>query len=472
MSSPLPDGFRVRLVDDAIVLGEGTVLVGGSPLTALRIAKGRPRFRAGCDLVATDPASSRLAERLLATNLALPDLSTTAPPIATDLTVVIPVRDRPEQLDHCLASLEGLTCLVVDDASVDPDAIAGVACRHKAILVSLTENVGPAAARNAGLTHVATPYVAFVDSDVEVRSVDLLALARHFVDPSVAVVGPRVVGKTRQPRPRWFERYETRDSSLTLGTQSGAVRPGAAVAWLPSACVVGRTSALRDGFDPHMRVGEDVDLVWRLADGGWRIRYDAAVQADHETRPTVRGWLGRKAFYGSGSAALAARHGDRVAPAALSPTYALAAAAVLLRHRLAVPLALVAVARGHRSVARALPTEPSAVRASVSVATRGFGWAVRQESALALRHWWPLTLVGFLLSWRVRRAVTAALLVDLALTLRETPDLPVRDLPAHFAARRLDDLSYGAGLWWGAFRHRTLAPLAPRWITRTSPRPW
>jgi hypothetical protein len=26
---------------------------------------------------------------------------------------------------------------------------------------------------------------------------------------------------------------------------------------------------------------------------------------------------------------------------------------------------------------------------------------------------------------------------------------------------RLDDLAYGAGLWWGAVRHRTLVPLLP-----------
>ena len=31
----------------------------------------------------------------------------------------------------------------------------------------------------------------------------------------------------------------------------------------------------------------------------------------------------------------------------------------------------------------------------------------------------------------------------------------------HVVAHRLDDLAYGAGLWWGALRHRTLAPLCP-----------
>jgi len=34
-------------------------------------------------------------------------------------------------------------------------------------------------------------------------------------------------------------------------------------------------------------------------------------------------------------------------------------------------------------------------------------------------------------------------------------------LPGYLLARRLDDLAYGGGLWWGALRHRTLEPLRP-----------
>jgi len=34
-------------------------------------------------------------------------------------------------------------------------------------------------------------------------------------------------------------------------------------------------------------------------------------------------------------------------------------------------------------------------------------------------------------------------------------------LAGHVLAHRLDDLAYGAGLWWGALRHRTTEPLRP-----------
>jgi mycofactocin system glycosyltransferase len=466
MSATLPCGFRVRLADDAVVLSEGAVLVGGSPLTSLTINDPARRLRGPRHLTVTDPTSAQIADRLLATNLALPDLTTTPAQSPRDLTVIVPVRDRPEQLDRCLVSLSGLHCIVVDDASLDPHAVANVARRHRATLIPLDHNVGPAAARNAGFSQVRTPYVAFIDSDVEVRTEALLDLLRHFADPAVVLAGPRVVGRTRRARPRWFERYESRDSSLTLGTRSGSVRPGASVAWLPSACLVGRTSSLGEGFDARMRVGEDVDLVWRLTDAGHRVRYDADVEARHDTRSTVRRWLARKAFYGSGSAALAARHGSHVAPAVLSPAYALAAAALLAGQRVAFPLTIAALMRGHRAVAAALPDDAGRASVAAGIAARGFGWTVRQEAALLLRHWWPATVVGASFSRRVRRAVVGALITDLVVVLRETVDLPLSDLPGHLAARRLDDLAYGTGLWWGVMRSLDLGALRPRWLLK------
>jgi mycofactocin glycosyltransferase len=157
--------------------------------------------------------------------------------------------------------------------------------------------------------------VAFVDSDVEIDAQSVLRMARHFADPRVCLVGPRVTGVTRSERPRWFERYEGFASSLTLGEKSATVGPGSTVGWLPSACLVGRTEVVAGAFDSSLRVGEDVDLVWRLVAQGHRVRYDATVVAAHDTRTTLRSWLGRKAFYGSGSAALAQRHGDALAPA-------------------------------------------------------------------------------------------------------------------------------------------------------------
>lgn len=452
----LPDGFRVRLARRVTAADGGRLLLGGSPLTALRLSARARELLVRDGVTVAGPDSRHLAERLIATNLGLPVLDGLTPVDPAALTVVIPVRDRPEQLDRALAALAPLRCVVVDDASYSPADVAVAVARHGATLIPLTTNVGPAAARNAGLATVTTPYVAFVDSDVTVAATDLLRLTRHFADPAVAAVGPRVGAVARSVRPHWFERYDAAASSLSLGRVPGVVRPGAAVAWLPSACLVGRTDHLAGGFDEALRVGEDVDLVWRLVDAGYRVRYDPEVEAAHDSRPTLTGWLSRKVVYGSGGAGLAARHGDRLAPAVLTPSYAVAGAALLLRRRWSVPLALTLAAPGVRRLSRTLPAA-----VATRTAAQGLGWAVRQESALLLRHWWPLTAVGLAVSPLVRRAVGTALVVDLAVALHEHRESPL-DLPTLIAGRRLDDLAYGVGLWWGALRACSPRVLLPR----------
>lgn len=484
----LPPGTVVVLDPRRITSDGGRLVVGGSPVTAIRLGTAVLGRVARGRLAVTDEASGTVAGRLVATNLAHPDLESLPRPGAEELTVVVPVRDRADQLERCLAALAPLRTVVVDDASTDPAAVAAVARSRGAELVVLSDNVGPAGARNAGLARAGTAYVAFVDSDVEVGPEVLLGLARHLAaDPGTALVGPRIQGRTRSARPQWFERYDASVSSLTLGHRPSTVRPGAAVAWLPSACLVARRSALiggstggpAGGFTATMRVGEDVDLVWRLVDAGWSVRYEPALVAHHDVRTSVRGWLGRKAVYGSGGAALAARHGSYVAPAVLPVPMALAAAALLTRRRASVPLALAALVQGTVVVRRALPAatpDPDRSVVAARLALRGLGWAVRQESALLVRHWWPAAVAGCAVSAQVRRAAASAWLVDSAVALAEHRSSDALRGPveqrgederrlgpaAVLLGRRLDDLAYGGGLWWGALRDRSAACLRPR----------
>lgn len=234
--------------------------------------------------------------------------------------------------------------------------------------------------------------------------------------------------------------------------------------WLPSACRVARTSSLGTGFDADLRVGEDVDLVWRLVTAGHRVRYEPAVTARHDVRTTVRGWLGRKFVYGSGGAALAQRHGSKVAPAVLPPAMAAAGAALMLRRRGTVPVVVAALVLSVRSVAEAPPAAVSPGtrrRVATQLALRGLGWSVRQESALLVRHWWPAAAISSLVSPSVRRATATAIVVDSCVALASR-DHDAPGPAAYLAGRRLDDLAYGAGLWWGALRCGFLAALRPR----------
>ncbi len=459
----LPMGSQVRLAHAVRRLDDGRVLVGGAPLTLMRLSAVAHRFVSDGRVIVSDAASAALADRLLDTNLGHPDLQHVSPVCADDVTVVVPVRDRADQLDRALSSLDLFRVVVVDDASQDSEAVRKAAWRHGAHVLKLPANVGPGGARNAGLATVTTPFVAFVDCDVRVTSATILNLTRHFDDPSVVLVGPRITGVCQSARSRWFERYDVVASSLDLGRWSAVVRPGGAVGWLPGACLVARTSGLDDGFNPALRVGEDVDLVWRLVRAGRRVRYDATARALHEARSSLRGWLERKFSYGTSGASLARRHGRQVAPAALSPAFALAAAALLLRRRWTLPVAAAAWALGIRNVRRVLPPTAGRNATSVRIAAVGLAWAVRQGAGLVLRHWWPATVVAAVATRSMRRSLVSALVVDALVGLRNhrNADKPF-GLMALAVGRRLDDLAYGTGLWWGALRERSPRALLPR----------
>jgi mycofactocin system glycosyltransferase len=348
----------------------------------------------------------------------------------------------------------------VDDASLDPGAVGAVARSHGASVIHLDHNVGPAAARNIGLARVSTPYVAFVDSDVVVTADTLLGLTAHFNDPLVALVAPNVRARVVSTRPGWFERYEESSPALGLGEHAGVVRPGAAVAWLPGACLVGRTHQLAGGFEHSLRIGEDVDLVWRLVEAGKRVRYDPSFEAHHDARQTLRAWVSRKFDYGTGGAALAKRHPDNVVTAIISPSMSLAALAVLAWRPCSVPIALAGTGRAFQVLIRTLPDTPERKALAARLSLRGLWWTLRQESALMLRHWWPLTLLAALSSRSARRALVAALVVDIIASRVEKPDLePLQT----FVGRRLDDLAYGAGLWAGAIRSGSLSCLKVKW---------
>ena len=157
----------------------GALLVGGQPLRVLRLnpaaARVVTRWRDSGG-APSGPAETALAARLHTYGLAVvrPD---SAPFTAAEVTVVVPAHDRPDALDHCLATVTppagrgaeraggGQRVIVVDDGSRDPEAVAAVAAKHRAELLVRPVNGGPAAARNTGLAAVRTPLVAFVDSD-------------------------------------------------------------------------------------------------------------------------------------------------------------------------------------------------------------------------------------------------------------------------------------------------------------------
>jgi mycofactocin system glycosyltransferase len=329
---------------------------------------------------------------------------------------------------------------------------------HDAELIRLEENRGPADARNAGLARVQTPFVLFVDTDVVLRPGAVGLLLRHFADDRLAAVAPRVSGLTTRDA-NWILRYENARSSLDHGADASLVRPHSPMAWVSTTCLLARTSALGGGFGAGMRVAEDVDLVWRLVAEGWRVRYEPLALVEHEHRASARAWLGRKFTYGTGAATLARRHPGLAAPAVLSPWAAAVLVAVAAQRSWSLPVAGGVTAATALHIARRLGATEHPHVLAARLTGHGLTAATGQGFALAVRHWWPAFALPALRSRRARRIVAVAAAADAVWEYaRLQPDLdPVR----FAAARRLDDLAYGAGVWWGAWRARSAAALLP-----------
>jgi hypothetical protein len=77
------------------------------------------------------------------------------------------------------------------------------------------------------------------------------------------------------------------------------------------------------------------------------------------------------------------------------------------------------------------------------------------------RVWWPLAAVAAVRSRRARRALLLGLLPLLADWSGRRRPRPRLDPLRWLGLRLLDDLAYGAGVWWGAWRARSPAALLP-----------
>jgi len=467
---PLPAGFRIAFDSGTRFVGSD-VLFGGSPPRLLRLnaagVRALEELRGG-PVGSLD--SGRLARRLTDTGLAHPRPPGGSPP--AEVTVVIPVRDRAAGLERCLAALgTGYPVIVVDDGSADPGPTADVCRRHGARLVRRPAPGGPGPARNDGLALVTTPLVAFVDSDCAAGPDWIVRLGAHFADPMVGAVAPRVRPQTGDGA---VGRYLAARAPIDLGPDEARVAPLTRLSYVPTAALLVRIGAIPSGgFDPGLRFGEDVDLVWRMIGAGWRVRYDPGAEVRHVEPDLWSAVLARRLRYGSSAAPLARRHPGQVPPLILQAWPAAAVAALLAGRPVT---ALAAYTAGTRQLVRLLRDWGVPARGVLGPMADSV-----QQTWLGAGRWsvqYALPVVAGGLAWpggrprsRIRRRLALASLVlgpPAAEWLRRRPRLdPVRFTLGYLA----DEAAYGAGVYRGAVTERLAAPLLPRLAWRPLPRP-
>jgi len=314
--------------------------------------------------------------------------------------------------------------------------------------------------------------------DAVERRVDWFGLLLgHLADPAVAAVAPRVASPVPTGRRAGLlARYESARSPLDLGPRAAAVRPGSRVSYVPTAVLLIRRELV--GFDPALRYGEDVDLVWRLAAAGWSVRYEPAAVVRHRPRSDWPGWARQRFGYGSSAGPLATRHPAPLRPAGQAGVAAAVALAVAASpggprgRALTLAVAAATAGRAVRTASRLSPrltAAPRPGRLAWVMVLAGRRFALEAAADNIRRGWWP-PLVALRPG---RRVFAAAVILPAARDWWVTR--PAVGFAPYVLLRMLDDAAYSAGVWWGCARAATARPLVPAppaWLTRAAARTW
>ncbi len=461
--------YRLSRHVELVERGGENFLVTKTPLCVLRLNRSLTELvRRGMEgpLSAATAAEADVLEHLASKGFmerfrSAPDQPSELPTVS----VVIPVKDRAEELKRCLASLatlsyprELLQIIVVDDGSSDDSAEVARQAGARVVPSGGTGR-GPAAARNEGAAAARGDILAFIDSDCTASREWLAELIPAFDDHRTAAVGGLVDGMCTESA---VDRYEAVMSSLSLGSRERTGSGGDDTFYLPSCNLLVRRLAFRsvDGFDDTMHVGEDVDLTWRLRDEGWTIAYLPAGRVLHEHRSTLRSFMSRRFDYGTSEGMLQILHPHRrkrmVVPPLLALLLALCVMApftggwtlLMAAGVLAVDATVVRLRFARRKLPVGLP-------ALLSGRLRALGSLVYYLSYHLIRYY-AIPLVVASLFFPLFGLVTMGVL-GCAAKVDHGIKKPQLSFIRFTGIYLLEQVAYGAGVFWGCLSRRCFA---------------
>ena len=221
----------------------------------------------------------------------------------TDISIVIPTRNRPVLLGRCLASLCEQTmdaasfdiCVADNGAPEQTQKVIALVTahypKHRIGMIAETAR-GVSAARNAGARQTSSPLIAQLDDDMIVAPDWLARLTAGFAqDDKIGKIGGPVAPIFAAPRPAWMT-----DDMLPLlvggnGAGNACYRRGALAA-------AGYFPVSLGHKGNNLLAGENaVDRVMEAA--GWKNLADNAIVAQHTiaAERVTPAWARRRAFW-------------------------------------------------------------------------------------------------------------------------------------------------------------------------------
>ena len=248
-----------------------------------------------------------------------------------DLTVCICTHDRPRYVRDCLDGLRRQTApqarfgvLIVDSGSPEPAAteLALIAAACPGARLIRAAEPGVSIARNLGAAAATTEYIAYIDDDAIPAEDWVAAILTALAEPGPppAVLGGRILPKWEAPLPAWWPaslrgvlsiiehagRGEYRTPDLPPGLEPYAANM---VVHVPSLLKTGGFGSGIGRIGGALLSDEEVQLAWRLQDGGQTARYDSRIVVHHQiqARRLNPEWLLSRLYWQGASTVLTRR---------------------------------------------------------------------------------------------------------------------------------------------------------------------
>jgi mycofactocin system glycosyltransferase len=383
------------------------------------------------------------------------------------VSVIVPVRNRPGDIAACLDSLtrldypaEKLEVIVVDDASEDetPAAAAVFGVR----VIRLKRHRRASFCRNVGARQARGEILAFIDSDCLADPLWLKQLIPAFEDASLAAIGGRVDAYCHDTT---LDRYEKVKSSLMVSRYAKRSTAADPFFYVPACNFLIRRDVFRalEGFDIRMNVGEDVDLCWRLQNQGQALEFRTDGVVYHKHRNRLAAFCRRRFDYGTSEPMLQKMHPERIKTLYLPPPAVLFWSLLLLwpltrlwLAALGAGLTWIVDALCKKRRLRRLPVSLMSVMAAVA---RQYGALAYHLCAFASRYYliWAIPLSA--LDARLGAGVLSMHLIN-GLGEYALNRGGLR-LPAFIWFFTLEQLSYQVGVWWGCLQLRRFSSVNP-----------
>jgi mycofactocin system glycosyltransferase len=390
------------------------------------------------------------------------------------VSIIVPVRNRPQEITACLLSLsrldypaEKMEVIVVDDAS--EDKTPNVVSQFPVHLITLEVQKQASYCRNLAAHRAKGDILAFLDSDCVAGSLWLKELVPAFNDPSTGAVGGLVDSYFNE---KGLDRYEQVKSSLNMGSWPKSSREDNHFFYLPTCNLLVRNGPFFEvgGFRDDMVVGEDVDFCWRLQDQGHHVEYRPVGRIFHKHRNKLRQFCTRRFDYGTSEPLLQRSHPRRIKQFVISPVAFIFWALVLLSIASGwMPLFGLC---GAILLTESLMKYIKINRKSLPIAFPRFLLASFREYFSLLYHCcafvsrYYLFWAFLIFLWAPRLSGMILLMHVLAGIVEYTIKKPHLNIPQFLFYFTLDQISYQLGVWWGCFKKFFFKPINPQIVRR------